>query len=424
LLQNLDSMGCSFPLRVQEKCCPPINTDNDVVVGTYTGSGKTLAFLVPLIQRLLEAPEEHNLLRVIIVAPGRELASQITSVARILLTNTPLKVVLAIGGTTFSRNIADLRKKKPTIIVGTPGRMAELVVGTTGNRGGGRLKVSDVQSIVLDEFDALLQYKAHREPTRALMSFLRRRHRDSLQSIMCSATATDMISSEEFAKKTKEYKDYLRSDDRVSTVLADDEDQLVTAGRTRVSRTVMHGVLHVPRKQLMLDTLRRILHTDPMPHQALIFCDSSRSVDLLVQRLAEISIIAAPLHGGMGQDKTDRAEVSKALREGTVGLVVSTELAARGIDAPLLTHVINMDLPTDASHYAHRAGRCGRGGRPGVVLNLTGDAKERHVPRKLTDALGVPLYNVRAHAGKLQLIVDDHDERNKEDEKEKGAVLE
>merc|ERR1740124_2020124 len=115
-----------------------------------------------------------------------------------------------------------------------------------------------------------------------------------------------------------------------------------------------------------------------------------------------MGVVAAPLHGGYGSEKGERADVSRLFREGRIGCVVATEIAARGIDAPLLTHVINLDLPTDAIHYAHRAGRCGRGGRPGVVLNLTGDAKERHVPRKLTDALGVPLYNVRAHAGKLQ----------------------
>jgi len=413
LLENLESVGCSLPLNVQEKCCPPILTGNDVLVGTYTGSGKTLAFLVPLIQGLL-LHEDTTKLRIIIVAPGRELASQITQVARSLLKDTPaLKVVMAIGGTTFTRNVSELRKKKPAIVVGTPGRIAELVVGEPGSKGG-RMKVSDVKSIVLDEFDALLQYKAHREPTKALFSFLRNRHRDSLQSIMCSATATDMMISGTVNKDV--YKDYLRGGDRVSTVLADEKDKFVTkSGKatTRVSRTVIHGVMHVPRRQLVLDTIRRILHTEPMPQQVLIFCDSSRDVELLVQRLAEIDIIAAPLHGN--DHKNDRAEVSQALRSGYVGLVVSTELAARGLDAPLLTHVINVDLPTDASHYAHRAGRCGRGGRPGVVLNLTANSQERKVPKKFTDALGVDLYTVRAHGGKLQLVVDDDDD---EEEKE------
>ena len=110
-------------------------TGNDVLVGTYTGSGKTLAFLVPLVQRLLfDASSPVDGVQVLIVAPGRELASQIATVTRSLLEGTGLSIVLAIGGTTFSRNLEQLRKKKPTIVVGTPGRIAELVVGQPGEK--------------------------------------------------------------------------------------------------------------------------------------------------------------------------------------------------------------------------------------------------------------------------------------------------
>jgi hypothetical protein len=143
LLDNLNAMHCAAPLSVQEKAIPSVLTGNDVLIGTYTGSGKTLAFLTPLIQRLLwnggvdgEGFEdfEDPGLAVLIVAPGRELASQIVSVARTLLQDTPLKVQLAIGGTTFSRNLEQIRKRKPNIVVGTPGRIAELVVGKPGEK--------------------------------------------------------------------------------------------------------------------------------------------------------------------------------------------------------------------------------------------------------------------------------------------------
>ena len=117
-----------------------------------------------------------------------------------------------------------------------------------------------------------------------------------------------------------------------------------------------------------------------------------------------MDIIAAPLHGGASSGKGDRAQVNKALREGYVGIVVATEMAARGIDAPYLTHVINLDLPTDASHYAHRAGRCGRGGRPGVVINLTTSPRERNVPKRFAKSLGVDIHTVEPRAGKLVLL--------------------
>ena len=123
-----------------------------------------------------------------------------------------------------------------------------------------------------------------------------------------------------------------------------------------------------------------------------------------------MGIIAAPLCGGSKSEKMDRAEVSKALREGYVGIVVATELAARGLDAPLLTHVINLDLPTDASHYAHRAGRVGRGGRPGVVINLTTSPQERPVPKKFADRLRIDMHTVEARAGKLHIVEDAQEE--------------
>ena len=417
LLENLDAMGCTTPLPVQQSATPVIlargvsgqeeNGDNendhqDVVIGTYTGSGKTLAFLVPIVQNLLENQVSPDALSVLVVAPGRELASQIVSVARQVCRGTPYTAQLAIGGTTFSRNLQTIRQRKPSILVGTPGRLAELIVGKPGEKGG-RLKPNQLRNLVLDEFDALLEYKPHREPTAALVQKLQRN--PNLQSVLCSATASDVLESPKFQQ-------FVRPD--YFLAMSDKDDVFVTAGGEddrqtypRVSRTVMHGVVHVPHRRFVIETIRRILHTEPMPQQILMFVDNSRKVDLMVEKLESMGILAAALHGGSRNDKMDRAEVSKALREGYVGIVVATELAARGLDAPLLTHVINVDLPTDASHYAHRAGRCGRGGRPGIVINITSDPKERRVPLKFTNQLGVDLYTVDVRNGKLNVVNPD-----------------
>jgi ATP-dependent RNA helicase DeaD len=210
-------------------------------------------------------------------------------------------------------------------------------------------------------------------------------------------------------------KDFLRPG--FETAMADSNDVLVTEGRSmddqtnspapQVSRTVLHGVVHLEHKRFALESVRRILHTEPVPQQILIFVENARKVDIVIEKLADRGIIGAPLHGGTGSEKMDRAEVSRALREGYVGIVVATEMAARGLDAPLLTHVINMDLPTDASHYAHRAGRCGRGGRPGVVINLTTSPKERNVPKRFANQLGVDLYTVEPRSGQLMMIDPD-----------------
>ena len=161
LLSNLEQMKCSTPLPVQLKSCPLIlaqyeeekveeehenDNDNnngktrtatrDVLIGTHTGSGKTLAFLVPLVERILRQKNKFNnsSIKVLVVAPGRELASQIVSVAREVIQGTGMKVVLAIGGMPISRNVEQIRKNKPEIVVGTPGRLAELIFGNDGER--------------------------------------------------------------------------------------------------------------------------------------------------------------------------------------------------------------------------------------------------------------------------------------------------
>jgi superfamily II DNA/RNA helicase len=400
LLRNLDRMGCVTPLSVQDQACPAIVSGNDVLISTHTGSGKTLAFLAPLAENLLVDEEEGSAgsgVKVIVIAPGRELASQIVDVARDLFQGTHLKVILAIGGTPFLRNFEKIRKGKPHFIVGTPGRIAELVVGKPGDKSG-KMKVNDLQAIVLDECDALLEYEPHREPTTATVNLLKRRHENSLQCILCSATAGDLMGKSLLDRLMRPGYSHAQSDVN---------DKLITTGdakKTRVSRTVIHGVVRVDHQRFALDALRRVLFTDPAPQQVLIFVDNARRVGVVVEKLAEFGIIAAPLHGGQGSEKGDRAEVNKALREGYIGIVVATEMAARGIDAPYLTHVINLDLPTDASHYAHRAGRCGRGGRPGVVVNIAVGSKEKNVPLKFANALDIEMHLVEPRGGKLVVL--------------------
>lgn len=398
LLQNLDDMGCDAPLPVQDKACPSIVSGNDVLVSTHTGSGKTLAFLAPLAETLLFNTESNNSgVKVIVVAPGRELASQIVAVARDLLKGTGLTATLAIGGTPFGRNFEQIRKNKPDFVIGTPGRIAELIVGKPGDKSG-KLKIANLQAVVLDECDALLEYEPHRDPTTATMEVFKRRHGDSLQSILCSATAGDLL-----GKSLLD--DFLRKG--YAHAQSDDSDKLITSGdakKIRVSRTAIHGVVLVDHQRFALEALRKVLYTDPAPQQALIFVDNARRVGIVVDKLAQLGIIAAPLHGGFGSEKGDRAEVNKALREGFVGIVVATEMAARGIDAPYLTHVINLDLPTDASHYAHRAGRCGRGGRPGVVVNIAVGVREKNVPMKFAKALDIDMYLTEPQTGKLAIL--------------------
>lgn len=413
VLENLERQEIFKPLPCQVQAIPPSLKGDDVVISTHTGSGKTLAFFLPILQLLSESAESDQKkgVKVIILAPGRELASQIMNVVRDMIMYSGRKASLYIGGTHFDRNVENLRKNKPDIVVSTPGRLAELVLGRRDEKSG-KLKLGALKYLVLDEFDALLEYKPHREPTAAILEHIQRRP-NKIQTFLLSATAKDI--------RKKVLDQYLRPGyafaGYTSTNGEEDEENKYV-NMSGMSKTVIHGVVHVPHKRFSLETLRKILHTEPYPRQVLIFVENARRVDIVVEKLAQNGIIAAPLHGGTGgtnqytmtseEIKNDRTEVNKALREGRVGIVVATELAARGLDAPLLTHVINLDLPTDASHYAHRAGRCGRGaGKPGVVINFTTNIRERDVPtKKFAQELGVTMYNVEPRSSKLVILED------------------
>lgn len=279
ILLNLKSMGCPTPLPVQLASCPPVLDGKDVLISTHTGSGKSIAFLAPLVQKLIS--RERSLCggeqtssqqpQVFIVAPGRELASQLVAVARELLVGTNINVALAIGGTPFQRCYDTIRRKKPSIVVGTPGRIAELIVGREGEKTG-KLKLSNCFCFVFDEFDALFQFPVHREPTMAIWNTVSKlHHQKKIQTILCSATAMD-FSEEKLSQ-------FLNPD--YAHVSVGESAGMMTQGtKTRMSLTTIHAVVHLDHRRFALDTIRKILHTDPTPQQVLIFVNNARRVSI------------------------------------------------------------------------------------------------------------------------------------------------
>lgn len=175
--------------------------------------------------------------------------------------------------------------------------MSELIIGRPDDNGG-KIKVSALQTIVLDEFDALLQYDAHVEPTMAILKAVDRQHGQSLQRVFCSATASDMLGGRN-RKEGADIEAYLRPGYAHASV--DENDLLVTSGiqtktrsggmttSVRVSKTTIHGTLHVPSRRLALEAVRKILNTNPTPQQALIFVDSPRRVDIVIEKVRALN---------------------------------------------------------------------------------------------------------------------------------------
>ena len=396
LIQNLQKLQCTTPLYVQQRSYNVIyNKEPNVILATSTGSGKTLAFLLPILQRSIESPTKN--VHTLIVVPGRELASQIYNVAQQVLEGEDLnvKVGLCIGGTSYQRNIEMLRKKRPNIIVGTPGRIHELLFGKVGQTPKLKIKNVDTPTLILDEFDDLFSNNKFdqqstldslsKQSTREIYNFMDRF--DPKQVIFCSATA--LFQSKGYNKE-KDWK------------------IINQKGDISLSPTTKHGIIHAT-KMKKIDMIRRIVNTEPNPQQIIMFVNHVSSIDNIVNQLRNFNIIAVPLHAGTtassNTSSQERALITKELREGYIGLVVTTELLARGLDAPYATHVINYDIPTNSVHYVHRIGRVGRNGRKGIVLNLVENRFEEGIYRRFGGELDLEGMCVcEPRGGKLTIL--------------------
>ncbi|KAJ1490963.1 P-loop containing nucleoside triphosphate hydrolase protein [Baffinella frigidus] len=339
--------------------------------GFATGSGKTLAFLLPIVHSLLEAapppgsPKSTGPPACLILAPSRDLAMQIFRVADSLLQGSTLSASQAIGGANPERQVEALRKQKPAIVVGTPGRVAELGIKQS------KLNLGSIKYLVVDEADQCLATRlaGDVEPILAKIAKTRR------QTVFATATGNtpQMIA---FAKQ------HFRS-----------APVMLSLGNERLPPQLQHVVIPCQRIK-RLEVLRSVFFMDDVKGEALnpgggdwlltgvlVFVNDAHAVDvactqlellgLIAAPLKLLGLIAAPLKGDTERD--DRKEIMRRLRESRLGdkpLVVATEMAARGIDIPDFSHVVNFDLPTDGAHYVHRAGRTARAGRAGTAITL------------------------------------------------------
>ncbi|CAM9570343.1 unnamed protein product, partial [Choristocarpus tenellus] len=272
-----------------------LGEDRDVVVHAHTGSGKTLAFLLPLIA---QADPDNNALQAVIIAPGRELASQINSVCERLTEGMGLRTVMTIGGANPLRQIERIRKVKPQIVVATPGRLCELVFDKS------KMKLGAIKTIVLDEIDALLRAPYDKEIDAIIDATPSGRR----QTIFASATGNSQVVVEAVKR-------YMRSDSLfVGGSSSSQKGKGKGKGSPRAQAlpvNIRHTILTMPKVK-KFDTLRRMLNTQPFPESVMIFVNDPQQVEWLTDKLSEVGIIAAPLSGESSKD--DRAEIMRRLQ--------------------------------------------------------------------------------------------------------------
>ena len=361
LAGRLAEAGLAEPAPVQAAAIPAMLSGRDVCARSHTGSGKTLAYLLPALQ-LIETDKPE--LQALVMAPTQELAMQIVREAERFGGPEGVRVQQLIGGASVSRQIDGL-KRKPHLAVGTPGRLHELLKMR-------KLKLHGTKLVVLDEADQMFALGS----TKELESVL-----DAVPEDRQLAFFSATLPPETSALAERLMRDPVRID-------LDPE--------TRLPASIRHYAVRSERRALF-DTAKRLLHA-LRPASALIFFDETDQIAHWEARLRYEGFAAGALYGDA--DKLTRSQTLDRLRTGRLRIVLTTDVAARGIDIPELELVVSLGAPTDAERYIHRAGRTGRMGREGTVVSLVTPG-DWHRIGKLTRKLGIEIAERELYGGRL-----------------------
>ncbi|WP_017402248.1 DEAD/DEAH box helicase [Acinetobacter sp. TG19627] len=360
LQQALEGLGFTTPTPVQEQAIPAALEGKDLLVSSQTGSGKTAAFLLPTLNALageeafvsfkdrMKAVTQPTIL---VISPTRELAQQVSQDAIAFVRHMKgVRIAAIMGGMPFGKQIQQL--KGAQVVVATPGRLLDLV-----NRR--QIKLDKVESLIVDEADRMLDL-GFSEDLEAIGELAANRK----QTLMFSATFADRI---------------IRLAERM---MNDPQRIAIETGHstnTDVTQTLhwTDGFEH--KKKLLTHWL-----SDESVDQAVVFASTQEDTDMLAEELAEAGHSVVALHGAMPQ--TVRNRRLRSIREGRAKILVATDVAARGLDVPTISHVINFGLPMKNEDYVHRIGRTGRAGRTGQAVTLA-TYRERGKIRALEEYL-------------------------------------
>ncbi|MGS4885234.1 DEAD/DEAH box helicase [Roseibium sp. MB-4] len=336
LLSAIKDNGYEAPTPIQQKAIPLILDGQDLMGLAQTGTGKTAAFGLPLIERLLAEPRRAapKGTRALILAPTRELVNQIAKNLISFLKTTPLRVTSVVGGVSINGQVKRM-SKGTDILVATPGRLLDLVDRNAVDLG-------SASYLVLDEADQMLDL-GFIHALRKIAGLVAK----DRQTLLFSATMPKQIN--ELAQS------YLTDPARV---------EVSPVGRTADKvRQKVHFMDSKAKTGFLIDVL-----SDQPDDMSLVFCRTKHGAERLMRKMAQAGIAAGSIHGNKSQNQRERA--IKELRSGAIKVLVATDVAARGIDIPGVSHVYNFELPEVAEAYVHRIGRTARAGADGDAVAL------------------------------------------------------
>jgi ATP-dependent RNA helicase RhlE len=332
LLANIQAKGYETLTTIQEQSILPLLEGRDMMAISKTGSGKTAAFLIPIIEHALKDPRNYTAL---VVTPTRELALQIEEEFKSLVSGLQLYSATFIGGTNINSDYKQLERKLQ-VVVGTPGRLLDLSDRKL-------LKLNQVNTLVLDEFDRMLDMGFVND-VKKLVNLIGRRD----QTLLFSATL-------EPAQKQL-----------ISTLLNNPIEVIVeNAGGT--NENIEQQTIKVPEGAEKFDMLSGLFKSPEMD-KVILFTETKRLADRLAKKLNQVGIAAGQIHGDKSQNF--RNKMIEDFKKGNIRVLVATDVAARGIDVADVSHVINYQLPMTMDAYIHRIGRTGRAGKVGHAITF------------------------------------------------------
>ncbi|MCK9988188.1 MAG: hypothetical protein AzoDbin1_04660 [Azoarcus sp.] len=339
LLKAIETTGYTIPTEVQIKAIPAALAGADLMVSSHTGSGKTAAFTLPSLSRIVERkPAPGAGPRILVLTPTRELALQVEKAVKTYGRNLRwLNTACLVGGAPFFAQVKQLQRPVD-VVVATPGRLIDHLTRR-------KIKLSDVETLVLDEADRMLDM-GFVEDIETIVAATP----SSRQTLLFSATLDGVVGN--LASKMQ------RNPQRIE-IAATVENRGNIEQRLMMADNLVH-------KTRLLESLLG----DEGLQQAVVFTATKRSAEEVSLSLQEKGFSAAALHGDMHQ--TARNRTLDKLRQGRIGVLVATDVAARGIDVAGISHVINFDPPRQVEDYVHRIGRTGRAGRDGIAITMSG----------------------------------------------------
>lgn len=354
IVDVLTNLGYTVPTEIQTKAIPLLIANKDVVGRSETGSGKTFAFGLPIIQNI---NRDDETIQALVVCPTRELAMQDADEIKKVALPLGVRVCAVFGGSNLDRQI-DALKRKPQIVVGTPGRIIDLLKRKA-------LKITSTSKIVLDEADEMLDMGFRPDIEKILQNVAKQR-----QTILFSATIPDEIKE-------------------IIKTYQNDSVMVEVGTENKALDKIEQRYMFVDQKNKK-EALKELFYSD-ISDKTIVFVNTKRYAEDLERFLNKNKVSAKALHGDLRQSA--RTRVMKMFKDGKIDILLATDVAARGLDIKEVMYVVNFDLPNQLEFYVHRIGRTARAGKSGkvvdIITNLSQLSNLREI-EKLTNAKILP----------------------------------